>query len=83
MKKKAMVSRASFAAGMSREARKALIAEMQKVAKVVEGTRVAWVAREANVKGMASVISVVANDKENQLKMASSDSVGINCTFIQ
>lgn len=78
MTKKAMVSRVSFAAGMSRETH---IAEMEKVAEVVEGARVALVAREANVKEMASMVSVAVNDKENQGKMASSDSLGINVSL--
>lgn len=49
---------------------------------MVEGAQVALIAREANVKEAASVVSVVVGDKGNQGKMASSDSLGIHCTFI-
>ncbi|KAK1341388.1 hypothetical protein QTO34_017794 [Cnephaeus nilssonii] len=78
-------------ARMSRESRKAHVAKveeeaevvkvareakMARVAEVAEVTRVALVARVVSVEEVARVVSVVANDKENQLKMASSHSLG-------
>lgn len=96
MKKETMVTIIGLKARMSRESRKAHVAKveeeaevvkvareakMARVAEVAEVTRVALVARVVTVEEVARVVSVVANDKENQLKMASSHSLGINCIF--
>lgn len=91
VKKETMVTIIGLKARMSREARKAHIAkveeEVEEEAKVVEVAREAKMARVAEVAGVTSmalvarVVNVVVNDKENQLEMVSSDSLGINCIF--
>lgn len=85
MKKETRVTIIGLEARMSRETRKAHIAKVEEEAEVVEVAREAKMARVDKVAEVtrvalvARVVSVEANDKENQLKMASSDSLGINC----
>lgn len=58
--------------------RMALVVSVEEMAMVVSVEEVAMV---VSVEEVGRVVSVVASDKENQLKMASSDSLGISCIF--
>lgn len=78
MKKRTIVKSMAITTRMSRTAH---IAKVKKVTKTVKVTKEAKMARVASVKEVSRLVSVVANDNENQPKMAFSGFLGINCIF--
>lgn len=66
-------------AKVTRMTRVAVVARQPSVEEVARVVRVAMVARKASIKEVARMI---ASDKEHQLKMPYTDSLGINCSFI-
>ncbi|KAM7114833.1 salivary acidic proline-rich phosphoprotein 1/2 isoform 1-T1 [Molossus nigricans] len=70
MKKRTIVKSMAITTRMSRTAH---IAKVKKVTKTVKVTKEARMARVASVKEVSRLVSVVANDNENQPKMAFSD----------
>lgn len=81
MTRKARRAQIAEVAKVAREAKIAKVARVTEVAKLTKVAVVALVARMASMEEAARVVSTVTSNKEDQLKMASNYSLGINCSF--